>query len=372
MERGRKRYQRDWDDEFPYEYEEPPRRRVRRTRRRRRVLPTLLAGCALGIVLIVLAAAVVVFLAIRTSQGMGNTGLPIPIIGGGIQAFTHQDTQQVTLTSLTQLQVCNKIGNVSIRVDPNASTINVATKKTVQANSQSDADQEFGRILVEVQPPGTITQPSSCATAQTTSTPTTSPTDTSGALIVNVTLPANQGLLHSNSDSVDVTVTLPPNLLPSSTGPTTFVLNVGVAAGNITVDGINGELNIRGSSGDVMVSNAILADNSNLSTGEGNITFSGTLALPTDSTTAARFYVRSEHGNIDVTLPNTTNVILDANTNVGKITSDFPLNIQEDSTGSQSYHGPLTPSAGTAPASTLILDVSTGNVTIHKAQGSAS
>jgi hypothetical protein len=362
------RYQRDWDDETPYEYEEPPRRRVRRKRRRRRVLPTLLGGCALGIVLTVLAAAVVVFLAVRASQGMGNTGLPIPIIGGGAHAFTHEDTQSVPLTALTQLQMCNKIGNVSIHVDPGATAINVTTKKTVQANSQSDANQEFGRILVEVQPPGTITQPSSCATVPTTSTPTTSsPSDTTSSLVVNVTLPANQGLLHSNTDSVDVTVALPPNLVPSSTGPATFVLNVGVAAGNITVDGINGVLNIRGSSGDVTVSNGSLADNSHLSTGEGNITFNGTLTLPSDMTASARFYLQSEHGNIDVTLPASTNVTLDANTNVGKISSDFPITVEDLGGGSQGYHGPLMSSAGTAPASTLILDVSTGNVTIHKA-----
>ncbi|HZU01450.1 MAG TPA: hypothetical protein VFA10_17410 [Ktedonobacteraceae bacterium] len=366
MERGRKRYQRDWDDETPYEYEERPRRRVRRKRHRRRVLPTLLGGCALGIVLTVLAAAVVVFLAIRSSQGMGNTALPIPIIGGGVHAFTHEDTQQVALASLTQLQVCNKIGNVSVRVDPSATTINVVTKKTVQANSNTDADQEFKRILVEVQPPGTITQPSSCAAAQTTSTPTANPAGTANFLIVNVTLPDNQGLLHSNRDSVDVTVTLPPNILPPSAGPT-FVLNVGVAAGNIRVDGINGVLNIRGSSGDVAVSNAILADNSNLSTGEGNITFNGTLALPSDTTTVAKFYLRSEHGNIDVTLPATTNVLLDANTNVGKITSDFAINVQDAGGGSQGYYGPLTPPTGTPPVSILTLDVSTGNVTIHKA-----
>lgn len=366
MERGSKRYQRDWDDETPYEYEEPPRRRVRR-KRRRRVLPTLLGGCALGIVLTVFAAAIVVFLAVRSSQGMGNTPLPIPIIGGGIHTFTHEDTQTVTLTALTQLQVCNKIGNVSIRADPTATTINVTTKKTAQANSQSDADQEFRRILVEVQPPGTITQPSSCTTVPTTSTPTTSSSDTTSSLVVNVTLPATQGLLHSNTDSVDVTVTLPPNLLPTSTGPATFVLNIGVAAGNITVDGISGVLNIRGSSGDVTVSNASLADNSHLSTGEGNITFNGMLTLPTDTTAIARFYLQSEHGNIDVTLPGTTNVTLDTNTNVGKITSDFPITIQDLGGGSQGYHGPLIPSAGPAPASTLILDVSTGNVTLHKA-----
>jgi predicted membrane protein len=117
----------------------------------------------------------------------------------------------------------------------------------------------------------------------------------------------------------------------------------------------------------VTVSNATLADNSHLSTGEGNITFNGTLALPSVATTQARFYLQSEHGNIDVTLPADTNVTLDTNTNVGKITSDFPINVQDQGGGSQSYHGPMTPSAAPSAASLLILDVSTGNVTIHKA-----
>jgi hypothetical protein len=329
-------------------------------------LPALLAGCALGVVLAVFAAAVVVFLAIRSSQGLGVTPLPIPIIGGGIRTFTHEDTQQVSLSALTHLQVCNKIGNVAIRVDPSANTTTVTTKKIVHVSSQSEANQEFGRILVEVQPPGTITQPLTCMGTQATSTPTPSQAGTTNSLVVNVTLPDSNSLAHSTNDSVDVTVTLPPNVLPSSTAPT-FLLNVGAAVGNITIDGISGELNIRGSSGDVNVSHATLADNSHLSTGEGNVIFNGMLALPSDTTTQAMFYLQSENGNVDVTLPSSTNVILDANTNVGKITSDFPISVQDPGGGSQSYHGPLTSSVGTPPASELVLDVSTGNVTIHKA-----
>jgi len=78
------------------------------------------------------------------------------------------------------------------------------------------------------------------------------------------------------------------------------------------------------------------------------------------------FSIKSEVGNVDVTLSaETTNVILDASTNSGKINlSDFNLNIQQNSDGSASYDGPLI--AGTSPTAELVLGVSTGNITLHK------
>src|SRR5450755_4355 len=79
----------NWDDEEydSYEddeqdvYDEPPRPRRapatrprRRRRKQRRVWPWLLAGCAGGIIILVLAAAIVVFLAFRTATNGGNLG----------------------------------------------------------------------------------------------------------------------------------------------------------------------------------------------------------------------------------------------------------------------------------------------------------
>jgi len=322
----------------------------------------------------VLAAAVVVFLAIRAGQVNGIGG-HIPIIGGGLQTFTREDTTQVSLSTITQVQVCDKIGNVSIKVDQTASTVSVTTKKIVHVDNQADANQEFQRIAVEAQPPGTITNPLTCSRPQPTATPastadTGTPTPSTGgngssALTVNITLPNSDGLLHANSDAVDIAITLPPSVVQAS-GPT-MLLNVEAPVGNITVDGLSGIFTIRGSTGDIDVSHAILASGSELRTTQGNVTFNGLLAASPDIKAAATYHIGSEQGTIDVTLPDTINVILDANVNVGKINSEFDIPMKS-SDGGVTYHGPLNTTVTPASTATLSLDVSSGTINIHKTQ----
>lgn len=383
---------------LPYEQddeadEEQPRKRVRH-RRKRSVWPAIMGGCALGVLFAVIAAGVIVFIAFRTSQGLSvlPSG-PGGIVGiGGPKPFTESQTTAIPLTALTQMQVCDKIGNVSINVDPNATAASVTTTKTVHVGSQDEAKQEFQRISVEVQPPGTITNPLVCVqplagttttgtipttTPGTTSTPvvltptsTSTTGNTSSTLIVNVTIPNSGGFVHNTNDSVDVAITLPQSLFSTSVPSQPVQTDIEAALGNITVTGLSGVLNIKGSSGNITVTNTTLAPNSQLETGQGNVTFNGSLLLPQDPTVQARYTIQSEQGNADVTLPASTNVLLDTNINVGKLNaSDFALTPSIDGE-SVSYRGPLNPStaaAGTAPTSVLLVDVSTGNVTLHKA-----
>lgn len=386
MDRGRSRgpgRPRRRFDHTTYEYDDdyedyrrrrpyPPRSRPR-PRPRRRVWPVLLTGCGLGILATVLAAAVVVFLAYRASQG-GNVS--IGPIGAGPRTFTREDTTQVPLASLTQILICDKIGNVSITVNPAATTATVKTKKIVHKTSQADADQEFGRIVVEVQPPGTITNPQTCTRSQAlppstpgtlTATPSVPPTSSESALIVNVAIPNSDGLLRTTGDSVDVAITLPQKLLTSDVP--SMLLAVNAPMGNITIDGLSGLLDIKGNTGNVTITHAVLADGSRIETGQGNVTFNGWLltAADTNTNTPGRYVLQSEQGTIDITLPATTNVTLDANTNVGAIRSEFPIPVNNNG-GPVNYAGPLNPTAGNASPTKLILDVSTGNVNIRKAQ----
>ena len=371
---GRYRDQ-SYEDRYEREYEQRPqqyRRRPapnpapelrKRPRRRRRAWPVLLTGCGLGVFFTVLIAAVVVFLAIRSSQGGSLTGLPGL---GAPQTFTHEDTQQIPLTSISQMQVCNKIGNVSIMVDPKATGASITTKKIVHAASQNDANQEFKRIGIEVQPPGTITNALTCANKP--ATPTATPaiqSDPNSTLIVNTTIPNSEGLLHNSNDAVDIAITLPTTVLPP-TGPSMLV-DIEAPVGNVTVDGLSGLLMIKGSTGDVTVTHAILVDGSHISTDQGNVTFNGLLVVPPIGQTS-HYMILSEQGSINVTLPENTNVILDANTNVGSINSDFNIPVQNNNgSGPVSYHGPLNPNPAAQPTSVLVLDISTGDVNIHKA-----
>lgn len=389
-------YESDYDDE----YEVAPPRPVRRRRppaqtrprptpsgrprpssrppsrppQRRRVWPVLLTGCGLGILFSVLAAAVVVFVAFRSTQG--NTSGLLPGINS-TRPFSKQETTEVPLQTLGLLQICDKVGNVSVKVDPKATSASVTTKKTVQAGSQSDADRAFKNIAVEIQPPGTVSRQLTCAKTQPGATPTstgtptavTNQTTTDNSLTINVTVPETGGLVQSSSNAVDVSVTLPPTILPGN-GPTAIV-NVEAPVGNIQLDGVSGILNIRGSNGNVTVEHSVLASNSRISTGQGNVTFKGWLNIPPPSTTTvnepARFFIGSEQGTVDISLPSTTNVTLNANTNVGPIKSEFPITVIEKDS-STSYHGPLQTSPDGEPTASLSLDVSTGTINIHKLQ----
>lgn len=374
---ARRRYD---DDEYEYDsYPRrrpyPPRPRPRPRRRRRRVWPVLLTGCLIGILVSVIAAAVVVFTAFRVSQGQG-----IGPVGNSTRTFTHEDTTQVPLSTLSQLQICDKIGDVSIKVDPNATMATVTSKKVVHKSTQSDANQAFGRISVEVQPPGTITNPLTCtkpqmtptatatsATSATSASPTASPTTggTNNMLIVNVTQPNSDSFMRTTSDEVDLSLTLPQKALPQQVA--SMLLDIEAPVGNVTVDGVSGLLQISGSTGNVTVSHAVLAPGSQIEAAQGNVTFNGWLLPPDPPDTNARYVLQSEKGNIDVTLPDNTNVTLDANTNVGAVHSEFPLTVNNNG-GPVNYHGPLNNSASSQATATLYLDVSTGNISIHKSQ----
>jgi hypothetical protein len=377
MGRGRDRNYRDWDeqeedeyeydyedeDEDEYEYERRPRRRPQRRRRRqRRVWPILLAGCGLGVLLVVCAAAGVVFFTLHSLQG-SNTGV---ISLNQPQTFTQQNTQKVALSSIAQMRICNSVGNVKVQVDPRASAVSVMSQKIVRANSQAAANQEFGRISVAVQTPGAITTPPTCAASQSAATPSTGTAPAQNALTVDTTIPDSGGFLRGGSDSVDLTVTLPPGVLPSS-GPA-LALDVEAPIGNISVDGVSGVLTIKDSTGNINVSHVVLADGSHIETGQGNVIFNGLLAAPNAARSQGSYIIQCEQGNIDATLPASANVVLDANTNVGAIKSEFPIEVQNNGDGAMSFHGPLTPSTNPQSAPTLVVDVSTGNVILHKAQ----
>jgi hypothetical protein len=337
-------------------------------------------GCAIGVVMTVLA---LVIIAVTGIYSLQNGKVSIPIITPASRTITTEETQTVPLSTISQIVVCNVIGDVVVKVDPTASSPTVTITKKVQASSQAAADQEFQHMAVAVQPPQTVTGPLSCARFQAAATPSAStsiPTQTSNAsspattvagnptstLTTNVTFPAG-----SSNASVDLTITIPPSTLPT-TGPSAIV-NI-ESAGNISVDGVSGILNIKDDNGnpqgndDIKVTHAALADGSRLST-IGAITFNGYLAQASDPNKTA-FYILEGEKQVDATLPSDTNVTLDAYAVSGSINSQFPLQqdlLQKDKEMT-SYHGPLNSSAGPPVNAQLTLHVGIGNVNINQAQ----
>ncbi len=340
----------------PRQYaQERPRVARQQPPKRRSVWPWLLMGCAGGIVLLVLAAAAVVFFALRSATGTtGINNLPLP--GVTTSVYTQKSLpQQIPLSTLQQVQVHDQIGDVTITVDPSTTTPTVAYVKKVKATSSDAANKEFNNIIVQVQPSGT----------------------SDGTLSVNATVPNNGTLFSSHNDSVDVMVTLPPQSTSAPATPTTgniatvtpstastpLKLDVNVSIGNISVTGLSGILQIQDSIGNISVQQAILSDGSSLRTSSGNVTFKGSLDTTTLASNSQSIYtIQSETGNLDVTLPADTNVILDAYTNSGTIASDFDVSKIKSSDGS--LNGPLV--SGTTPTALLKLHVSTGNVYLRQ------
>jgi hypothetical protein len=318
-------------------------------RRRRRVWSTLLIGCIGGMITLALIVGVIAFVFLRSA--------PITIGGVGKTNFTKPLLQQsLSITpNVTQLQIHNRVGNITIMVDPTATqgTLNGVMK--VQAGNSSDANKEFARIKVDVH----------TSTDQSTLTVNATVPDTSG------------GLLAGSSDSVDLTIVLPPSV--NTIPPFTLSANI-AAAGDISVQNFNGLLTLTDNTGNIMVKHGLLVEGSCLQTNNGNAMFDGALSIAantdagripcTTSTTQNPhpwFAIKSGKGTITVNLSaETTNLALDASTNNGKINSgEFGLNIQQNSDGSASYYGPLTP--GTSPTALLVLTVSTGDINLHKA-----
>jgi hypothetical protein len=371
MSRDKARTPEDWDDDKYAQYDDeyapdasyyPAQRRRRpqyRQQRRRSVWPWLLLGCAGGVILIVLTAVIIVLVAVRTATNGGS----IPTLPGipNQTTFSKSSQQTLQITSLTQLQIHNQIGNVTITADPNATAAIITTTKHVKAATSDDANKEFNNISVQVQ----------------------APTASNSTLGVTATVPDTGSLFGNHNDSVDLNIALPtsaiasaPTAIPATTPTATtssqqgtpFTLNVDNSIGDVTVSGFKGILLLKDDIGNIAVDHATLFDTSHLLTGTGKVTFNGGLdTTPLGSDTKPRYKLQSETGTIDATLPGDTNIILDANTNAGKITSDFPINVTT-SDQSANFYGPLnTNSSSGSPVAVFSLSVSTGNVIIHRA-----
>ncbi len=365
MSRDKARLRDDWDDQRRRRRYDDVTTRPRRSSppqhhppRRRSVWPWLLLGCAGGIGILVLAAAIVVFVTIHSATGGSSI---LPVIGNPGTYTRQSPAQSVGISQLTAIRVHNPVGDVTISVDANATAPTVAYTKKVRAANNDDANNQFNNIAVQVQPTGT-------------------PANT---LSVSTSVPDSGSLLGNHNASVDLNITVPAQRTSSAGGSTTPVsttatstavstppltLTVDMSIGNITTDGLSGSLQVKDDIGNITVRQGTLSDGTHLQTGTGNVTFNGSIdTTPGVNSTMARYKLQSETGNVDATLPADTNLTLDANTNAGTITSDFPINVQS-SGGSAAFYGSLNPgaTAGTTSA-VLSLNVSTGNVMLHKA-----
>src|SRR5205823_9659368 len=81
-----------------------------------------------------------------------NAPIHVGVGGIGKSSYSKQLAQQILpiTANVTQLQIHNRVGNISIMVDPSVTQGTLTGVMKVQAGSSSDADTEFGRIKVNV------------------------------------------------------------------------------------------------------------------------------------------------------------------------------------------------------------------------------
>lgn len=139
------------------------------------------------------------------------------------------------------------------------------------------------------------------------------------------------------------------------TAPPQSDLELKTNAGTIHINGIHGECNISTDAGTIDALNVALRGNSRLKTNAGTLTFSGSIN-PFGS-----YLFVTDAGTINLTLPEDASFQLDAKTDVGSISTDFPVTIQRNFPGAKARA-----MVGTAPYPELKVKTDIGSISLHR------
>jgi hypothetical protein len=143
---------------------------------------------------------------------------------------------------------------------------------------------------------------------------------------------------------IDLTVTVPARTN----------LTIKLSAGDVHLDGITGVYNVELDAGDLRLTRATVADGSTLRVASGDLHFDAALAAD------ASVNLSVGNGDVDVTLPSTTNTHLDASTNAGDVRVRDLLLQPSASFTNASVVGDLGPQ----PSGTLTVSVEAGDITV--------
>jgi hypothetical protein len=108
-------------------------------------------------------------------------------------------------------------------------------------------------------------------------------------------------------DSVDLQVTVPQGA----------ILNLQTESGDISVNGVNGQMTLKTNSGSISASNDFISGTSSLTSNSSDITFDGTLG-----TGGSYQFQTGSNGSVDLTVSSASAFHVDATTNSGSI--DIP------------------------------------------------
>jgi len=213
--------------------------------------------------------------------------------------------------------------------------------------------------------------------------PTVVINDTSGA--VNVTVgksntdviiqPVNGNNLFGNPNSIQPNISQNGNTINASvpdgqqgsvdftvTVPQGSNLQLQRVAGDITVNGVDGQMTLTTNNGSINASNDVLSGQSTMKSNSGDITFNGTIG-----TGGSYQFQTSGNGSVDLTVPSTPAFQLNASTNSGSINPNgLPgVNVQDNSSGSgQKVNGDVGGSSQVQKTNVTI-NTDSGDINLH-------
>jgi hypothetical protein len=138
------------------------------------------------------------------------------------------------------------------------------------------------------------------------------------------------------------------------TAPTKCNLQLQNGTGDITVTGITGKMLLTNGTGAINATQVTLTSNSQLQTGTGSVDFNGSIG-------SGNYQFQSNTGSVTVSLPSNTNFHVNANTDVGNISSDFSGVIVQQNIAGASASG----NVGNASSATITLTTNTGSIVLQ-------
>ncbi len=162
----------------------------------------------------------------------------------------------------------------------------------------------------------------------------------------------NASVPDGQQGSVDFTVTVPQG----------SNLQLKTDSGDITVNGVDGQMTLTTNNGSINASNDVLSGQSTMKSNSGDITFNGTIG-----TGGSYQFQTSGNGSVDLTVPSTPAFQLNASTNSGSINPNgLPgVNVQDNSSGSgQKVNGDVGGSSQVQKTNVTI-NTDSGDINLH-------
>jgi DUF4097 and DUF4098 domain-containing protein YvlB len=139
--------------------------------------------------------------------------------------------------------------------------------------------------------------------------------------------------------------------------PATVDLALSTHAGNIDVQNVYGQIELRSNAGSLTVSQSTLLGHAALQTNAGQVRFSGSIDP------LAEYAFQTNAGSVELTVPANSALHVDASTNVGGIHTNFPLTIERHIPG-----GSIRGEVGPEPRAKIHMRSNAGSIALHSGQ----